>query len=314
MTSDAAGASRRILVVWNPKAGSKAGLPTNLAGESDVRAAMERHGLGDELYRSESTEDTRERIDAAIRDDYDVIVAAGGDGTAYGIADAILGRERPVLGLLPLGSAMNLARAVGIPRDLDQAAAIIEAGHVRAIDVGVIGGKPFHEIVSIGLSAEAFDHAQEVDRKHRWRAILEFIRLAARYRRTRVELELDGRVIRRRARALAIANGPDTGMGVRLAPDATVDDGRLDVIVYEGLSPSGLVLTLFRGLAGGDRASTFHVAHAAHVRVATHRPLAVRADARDAGRTPVELSIRPRALRILAPMPESADPGEQETG
>src|SRR5207302_1732642 len=154
------------------------------------------------------------------------------------VALRLLGKGT-ALGLLPLGSAMNLARSLDIPRELDAAAAVIAAGHIRTMDVGDIDGRPFIEQVSVGLSAEVFAHTHAID-KRRFGSILGLLGLMLRRRRTRIELDLDGEVRHSRALAIAIANTPYTGLGIELAPDAVVDDGLLDVVVFEGLSPFGL--------------------------------------------------------------------------
>jgi YegS/Rv2252/BmrU family lipid kinase len=289
-----------MLVIWNPRAGSKAGLPTNLAGGDELRRALEAAHLDAELYESPSADAAVARATAAADAGVDVVVAAGGDGTAHAIARCLLGRQT-ALGLLPMGSAMNLARALGIPRELDKAAAVLRDGVVRAIDVGVVRDRTFFEIVSVGLTAEAFEQAQAIDREHRWRAVLELLRIAARFRRTRVELELDDGPVRTRALALAIANGPHTGFGLTLAPDALIDDGRLDIVLFEGDSPWGLIGHMLRVVGGRESASRIRHLRSSGVRVVTRRPLAVRADATDAGLTPVEVSIRAGALRVVAP-------------
>lgn len=307
-----ASSGRRILVIWNPNAGSKAGVPTNLGGESDIRGAIARTGLNAELFESDSAETARDRVRAAIDrgdESFDVIAAAGGDGTAYSIARELMARTPapgadpaaggPALGVLPLGSAMNLARALHVPLDIDQAAGILAEGPIKAIDVGLVRGRPFFEIVSIGLAAEALERAQAIDRRRHWGAILEFARLASRYRRTRVRVTLDDRLLRSRALGLAVANGPMTGMHLALAPDARLDDGVLDVVLYEGVGPSGLVAHMLRALVGRPD-STFRTDRGASVRIETRRRMAVYADGLDVGFTPVELSIRPGALRVVA--------------
>ena len=289
---------RRVFVVWNPAAGSKAGMRTNETSEADLRAAMTAHNLGSELFVSPSPEATASRVDAAIAAGYDVIVAAGGDGTARSIASGLLGREA-ALGMLPLGSAMNLARSLRVPRDLDGAAALIASGRVRAIDVGDVRGQTFYEQVAIGLSADAFAEAQDIDRR-RWGAIAGLLRLSSR-RRTRIELDLDGEVRHSRALAIAIANAPFTGIGIELAPDAALDDGLLDVVVFEGLSPLGLARYMLKTLFGGEPPQRFRTVRARRVKVTAHRPLSVHFDGQEGGETPVEIEIRPGALRVIAP-------------
>jgi YegS/Rv2252/BmrU family lipid kinase len=290
----------RLMVIWNPGAGRKAGLTTNQASRDDLLALMHRHGLGDELFETPDARAGTERAAAAARSGYDVVVAAGGDGTAHSVAEGLFA-TRTALGILPIGSAMNLARVIGIPRDLEAAAAILAQGARASIDVGTIGGRTFHEIVSIGFGAEVFAHAQAVDRRRRWGAIAGLARLATTYRRTRIELQVDDQVVRTRAVAVVVANGPHTGLGLTLAPEASVRDGRLDVVVFEGLSAAGLLVHMVRAIGGRRPPSPFRVLRGRRVRVSTARPLAARADDADIGFTPLELGVRPSALQVIVP-------------
>ena len=296
--------TRRVLVIWNRTAGSKAGIPTNSTSEEELRRAMAAHGLGDELFASESEDEATERVDSAVAAGYQAVVAAGGDGTVGSVASRLL-HTRTALGILPLGSAMNVARSVGIPRDLDAAAGIVDRGVVRAIDVGEARGVVFFEAASIGLNAAVLGEAQRVD-EGRWVSLLAMVRIGLRYPAHRIDLDLDGRRVRVRALTLAIANGPYTGLGLTLAPDAELDDGQFDVVVFEGLSRWGLALHLARIVGGRTaRAAGVRRARATRVRVTGRHPIQVRADASDLGRTPIELVVRPGALRVLVPAPDA---------
>lgn len=290
---------RRILVVWNRDAGRKAGIPTNGIDEARLRALMERHGLGDELF--DGTESAaRERVREAVRDGYDVVVAAGGDGTVGLVARELLG-QTTALAILPLGSLMNVRRSLRIPLDLDEAAALAAGGSVRAIDVGASGDRVFLEMASIGLGAELFGSAHAVDRG-RYASLLDLFRVLLRHRPTRLRLVLDGHPLAARALMACVAIGPYTGVGMTLAPDARLDDGLFDVVVYRGFSTWELVRHLLGIIAGRRRSSpkvtTFR---ARTVRVEARRALPVRADASDLGSTPVSFEVRPAALRVVAP-------------
>ena len=295
--------ARRVLVIWNPNAGRKAGIPTNLAGEPEIRAALDRTGLTWELFASDSTAAAQHRVARALEEPWDAIAAAGGDGTAYAIATQLLGDRPhpPALGLLPIGSAMNLARSLDIPLDVDAAARILADGKVRRIDVGWVRGRPFFEIVAIGLGAEALERARAIDQRRHWGAILEFVRVAARYRRTRIELRVDEeQLVPTRGLGLAVANAPTTGMHVALAPDARIDDGQLDVVLHEGVGPWGLVGHLLRAIVSRPR-GTFRSWRGRRVTITTRRPLAAYADGEDIGTTPIEVRIEPAALPVIGP-------------
>ena len=102
---------------------------------------MVRFGLGDELIATQSEEEAIASARDAVENGYDVVVAAGGDGSIGLVASELLGTET-ALGILPLGSIMNIPRMLDVPRDLEGAAEVLRDGHVRRIDVGESDGRP----------------------------------------------------------------------------------------------------------------------------------------------------------------------------
>lgn len=292
------GTADRPIVIWNPTAGG--------GTDDDVderRATLERtladHGIQAELHQSESEADTDRRVDDAVQEGRRPIIAAGGDGTVRSIAFKLLGTDVP-LGILPLGTAMNVANSLGIPLDLDGAAAVLATGAERSIDVGEVRGRPFLEIASIGLGAEVLRKATHVG-EGRLHAAVELLRTTLRSRRTRVRLQLDGREVRSRALMVAVANGMYTGRAIGLAPKARLDDGKFDVLLYEGFGAASLAAHLFRVLLGRPHDERIRHYRAASVRISSRRPLPVRVDSHDLGTTPVELVSRRGALRVIAP-------------
>ena len=295
-----AGSRSRIRVIYNPTAGSKGGISTNDTSEEAVRAVMAAHGLGDELVATGSEEEAVAATREAADQGYAVVAAAGGDGTVGTVACQLLDRET-ALGVLPLGSVMNVARMLGVPRELDGAAAVIADGNVRSIDIGEANGTLFFEGGSVGLNAAVFREAQQID-AGRYSALFAAIGTLIRYRPPRMVIHLDDRVLTTRALAVAIANGPYTGLGFAVAPDARLDDGLLDVVVFSRFSRTEL-LRHFAAIAFGRRRYTAKTAtyRSARVRIAGVHPLPCRADAHDLGTTPVEYVVRPAALRVVVP-------------
>ena len=292
--------ARRIRVLFTPHAGSKGGIPTNRTAEEEVRDVMETHGLGDELVVTASEEEAIAATRDAVEQGYDVVVAAGGDGTVGTVAGELMGTET-ALGILPLGSVMNVARMLDIPRDLDGAAAIIPAGDVRVVDVGDAKEQIFFEGGSEGLNAAVFRAAQQADTGH-YRALLAALWVLIRYRPPRMILHLDDRVLTTRALAVAIANGPYSGLAFAVAPAADPDDGKFDVVLFSRFSRTELIRH-FITIAFGRRRYTARTAtyRSSRVRVEGVHALPCRADNHDLGSTPVEYVIRPGALRVVAP-------------
>ena len=287
-------------MVWNVNAGNKAGVPVNRVGEEQLREIMAKFGLGDDLVSSQSEDDAIAATRDAVDQGYDTVVAAGGDGTVDTVAWELLHAET-ALGILPLGSVMNVVRSLGIPRELDGAAEVIAAGNVRTIDVGTAEGQPFLEMGSVGLNAAIFADAQRFDKGH-YGSFVDLLRTIARYRPARMEIRLDDRVIRRRALMVAVANGPYGGLGFTFAPDARLDDGKFDVRVYSGFAKTELLLHLWSIMLGrraySPKVSTYR---SVQVKVDAKRPHPVRVDASDLGLTPVTFRVLAGALRVVAP-------------
>jgi diacylglycerol kinase (ATP) len=293
----------RIRVIWNPDAGSKGGVPTNVAGEGRVRELMHRARLGSELVATASADEARAEAGDAASRGYELVVAAGGDGTVGVVADQLLGTAT-ALGILPLGTVMNIARSLGIPRDPEEAADAIRTGGLALVDVGEVRGRPFYEAGSVGMNAAMFREAQRLDDGD-WSSVARTIWTALRYRPARMSIDLEDRRIRTRALMITVSNGPYTGAGMTVAPGARLDDGRFDVRIFRRFSK----LRLLRHLAS-IAFGRYHYApevdtyRSRFVRVETASPLPARADARDLGTTPVEFATRPGALRVIVPHPQ----------
>jgi diacylglycerol kinase (ATP) len=292
---------RRVRVIWNPTSGRKGGLPTNHASRELLLDLLPRHGLGEELIVPGSEQEAVEAARDAVERGYDVVVAAGGDGTIGLVAKQLIG-SHTTLGILPLGSVMNIPRMLGLPRDLEGAARILADGHVRTIDVGQVGDHLFYEAGSVGLHAAATRELPEVDRGD-YGAIVRSVAAAARYLPSVMRLELDGdRVIETTALLVAVANGPFIGPGLPVAPEASLDDGLFDVRVFLHGTKGELARDL-ASVTTGHRPDERHTLteRASHVRISSPRPLPVRADAVDLGTTPVDFTIRPGVLAVVAP-------------
>lgn len=294
--------TRRYRVICNPNAGSKRRLPTEPGIADRLRSALDRHRLAADVVATDNEDEAIAAVREAVGSGVAVVVAAGGDGTVDTVANELIGSSA-CLGILPMGTVMNVARSLGIPRDLDDAVAALGRSRAVEIDIGEVAGRPFYENASVGLNAAMF---REVDHFGRpgWLSILRTIRVAIRYRPAPITVDLDEATVRTHALMVAVANGPYTGVGMTVAPDARLDDGRFDVRVFRGFSKWELLRHL-GSIAFGRRryAPSVSTYRSARVRVTSVRPLPARADRRDLGTTPVEFVVRPRALRVLVPGP-----------
>lgn len=252
------------------------------------------------------TPDSVEALRRRIRDsDGETVVLAGGDGTMNAAAPALMTLERP-FGLLPLGTANDLARTLGIPFDAAGAAEVILARHSRRIDLGLIDGQPFFNVASIGLSAEvARAHEEEGARKRRLGLLnypLSAWQAFRRHRPFRAELIIDGEPMKIRCVQVAVGNGRHYGGGLTIDEAAEIDDGWLRVYY---LRQAGLLamLRILPALRFGRlrRAPEAEVKWGKRVELRTRRPRPVNVDGELDGLTPVVIEVLPAAVQVFAP-------------
>ena len=295
-----------IVVIFNSNAGGKVHGPAGGTSEEQLRDVLSRHGIEATVVPTDSEESAKRAVGEAIEDGADTIVAAGGDGTVGLVATELLGKTEVTLGILPLGSVMNIPRMLGIPRDLEAAAAVMAKGRSRLIDVGDANGVTFYETASVGLNAAMFAAAQHFEDGD-YGSPLKVLWTAFRYRPARMSVELDSEQITTRALMVTVSNGQYTGVGMTVAPDARLDDGRFDVRVFRHFSKLEL-LRHMAAIAFGRRKYSPHVStyRSRSVQITSRHPLPARADSHDLGTTPLECVSRHAALRVIVG-PDYAD-------
>ncbi len=312
-----------IKLIVNPQAGRKGGLTTNGATLDDVRAALAAYGISPDIEETREPGHATELARAAALAGYDGVIAAGGDGTAREAAIGLLGSGVP-LGVMPLGSFMNVARMLGIPRDLQGAAAVIAGGAVVTLDVGRAGQTYFLEAAGAGVDAALFHYTNQLD-QGRWAALAHAARVAVGYRPRRVVVQLDWWTVEMDALMVTVANGPYCGASFSVAPGAVADDHQFDVRVYGPMSKWSLLRRLLHAhptdstdptsLATtappldppspvGDThtsAGRVYSFKARDVRISAPHPLPGHADSLPIGVTPLRFSLMPGALSVFVP-------------
>ncbi len=255
------------------------------------------------------------RVRAAVRAGCPLVVAAGGDGTVEGLAPSLV-NSGTALGILPLGTYNNLAACLGIPPGLEAACAVLASGATRPVDVGEVRARGladahlFLEQATVGLGAALAPVGESVHQGD-WLEALRALPAAARLEPAPVLVHLDEATAGWQAETLlvTVCNAPRSAAAFVLAPDALMDDGQLDVCVYDGLHQAQLAAKLLEFMSGGvPEGPGVRRARARSVAISSSRSLLVAADSRVVGETPARFTIRPHALRVL--VPPSGDGGE----
>jgi diacylglycerol kinase (ATP) len=293
----------RTLAIVNPVAGRKT--VARLWRTSPVLAvegALAEVGLEADIALTENPDDATRLAREAVADRRAVVIAAGGDGTVEDVLQPLVGSPT-ALGILPLGSAMNLARSLGVPRDLAGAAQLIAKGRVLAADVGRVGEERyFVEAAGVGLDPVMLgDWARDRGRGARIRQTIAWLRRAE---PVHVAIRADGRDEVVRTLLVRVANSPYFGMGSMLAPGVRLDDGRLGLFVYRDwgvrdLARHQLAAWVTRSWPLPADGETFFV-RTVDMEVIGNRRLPVHADGRLVGTTPVHIAVVPGGLRVFA--------------
>lgn len=233
----------------------------------------------------------------------DAVVVAGGDGTLNAAAPGVLRSGLP-LGILPLGTANDLARTLGLPTDPAAAAAVVARGFARRIDMGEVNGIPYFNVASIGLGV-ALTRALTQDSKKRWGALgyaIAGARVLGRLRRFRADIVQGDRLQVSYTVHLAVGNGRHYGGGMTVSESASVDDGRLDVYSLEVDSVWRLLRLLPALRSGRTRPfAEIRTLEGEAIAVRTRRPRSVNADGEIVTHTPALFRVRPGAIRVFVP-------------
>ena len=247
-----------------------------------------------------------ERMRMAEREGYDTVAAAGGDGTVRSVAQSLIG-SRLRLGVIPVGTANNIARSLKIPFENQAALEVLAQGRERRIDIGKVGGEYFLEGAGVGLFADAIEAIGGSELRPN--QVLRILRLLGPLwwnpNVSSLRLTLDGVKQSEQAIMVAIANTPYLGEGIPIAPEARLNDGLFDIILIGEMTRWELAQFARSALRGTHlalpkvRRTQAQILEINRVYPKLHA-LPVHADDHIAAHTPARFEVVPAALRVLA--------------
>jgi YegS/Rv2252/BmrU family lipid kinase len=294
---------RDVALIVNPAAGGGRALRALPEAERALRTA----GVHVRLVHTRDLDHARE-LGRAAGAAGEIAAALGGDGLVGAIADGL--RETAgmassgegLLAIVPAGRGNDFARTLGIPRNPAGAAAVIANGRERAIDLGICGERAFVGIASCGFDSDANGIANATRVPGDAAYLYGALRALAGWRPARFELELDGEQLVHVGYSVAAANGRQYGGGMVLAPDASLDDGRFDVVTVADVPKRRFLRGLPRVFSGrhvlNDEVA---VRRARELRIAADRPFALYADGDPIAELPATVSTLPAAVRVIVP-------------
>ena len=305
----------RVKLIANPGAGDVSEAASRI---EQVMQYLADEGLKVDLALAHPKRGAIPIAKKAVKDGYDVVIAMGGDGTIGVVIRGIAG-SKVKLGIIPAGTENDIARSLGIPEDLKEACALIATGHTRKLDLGQISTKKrkkfyFFMVSAIGLTATLYPEMSDVP-EGKFGGIKDAVMTLLKFKTNpTVFLTLDDESkIEVETMLVTVANTPVSGAKNLVAPDASMEDGLLDIAVYPGFSKADLlgyfVKSANEGSTPDGRIQRYQ---ARKIKVKTSPKLDVAAEGILLGKGTAWIKILPGALRVIAPEPGAGAEKPQE--
>jgi diacylglycerol kinase (ATP) len=294
-------------LIVNPVSGSDAG-----ANYLPLINERLRHIVGMmDIVLTTGEGDAATAAEHAVRNGYDHLFVAGGDGTLNEVLNGVAanpdGLSQVTFGIIPLGTGNDFARALGYPEDVDEALKFIASAAPVAVDVGVVNGRHFFNVSGGGFIAEVSD-AVDVQLKS-IAGKLAYLIGGAQVLLTHEPIHTSVRwrdpagehTQQTELHAFAVCNSTQIGGGRLIAPDALVDDGLLDVCLIEAM-PTVEFVALLRRVSSGDHVedARVHYFRASHVELGFDRVVKLNTDGQVLDARHCTYHILPAAARVLA--------------
>ncbi len=301
---------RYAKLIANPGAGK----PDEINTKVKVAAkCLEELGIQVDVALAKPKEEATTIAKKAIKEGYKTIIAMGGDGTVEAAMRGIVDlKSKARLGILPYGTKNNVAKSLGIPEPIEEACALIAKNNTRKIDIGQIklkGGSAkikktyFFELAVVGLAAAVYPPANKILKGQisKIKDAAETVLQHDSNSKVFMTFDDDSRV-KVQTMLVVVSNTPMFGANFLVAPNASMEDGLLDISVYPNFSKAELLAyyasVMNEGYSENDKVQHYR-AHRFTLRTAP--PLAVNADAEDLGTGDIKIKCLTGALRVLVP-------------
>jgi YegS/Rv2252/BmrU family lipid kinase len=274
-----------------------------------ISTALRARDLPFDIYETKGEDHLQERIQGAIEDGYQLVIAAGGDGTISSVVDGLAETGIPLV-IIPTGTWNALARALDIPLNIEDAIELLFQDYqIRALDAMQIEKNYYVLNVSAGISARTMDETKREDKRRLgrladlWKGVSNLME----FRSYRFQVKIDGLSEEYRASELLIANSGVVGLkALQLDKNIRVDDGRVNVCrIYA--NDLGEYLRLALSILRGDGRLAWNISIVEamqEIEIRCDRKLQVQGDGDLIGHLPVKIKVRPQAVQIVTPLPQ----------
>jgi len=292
--------AREAQLIFNPSAGGDN--QNNAVRLAEIVSGLRAHGIEPRIGVKTSGKVTRELVRDARRSRLPLVIVAAGDGTVEEVASQLVGTDT-TLAIVPIGTMNNLARCLGVPLGIEEACALIGMSTTRHIDVGHVTSNDretsyFLECAGAGLTAIGALAGQKLE-KHEWRFVPRILRGFFEAKLGVMRVTMDDTTMEASTKMVTVSNAPMMGSNLWVAPEAKMDDGMLDVVLYDGMGDAALLKHFMAANTGNPEKLPIH--RARHVRITADESLAANSDKDVTPRTRIiDIEVLPRSLTVIA--------------
>ena len=295
---------KRARIIYNPTSGRemfKKHLP-------EVLESLEIAGYETSCHATTCEGDATEAAKKAVENGFDIIIASGGDGTLNEVVAGVSEFEkRPKIGLIPMGTTNDFARAVHIPRDIKRAVEIIVKGDSIPVDVGLVNERYFINIAGGGRITEiTYDVPSKLKTMLGQLAYyLKGIEMLPSIKSTKVRIEYDGEIFEDEAMMFLVGLTNSVGGFEKLAPNSSINDGLFSLLILKKLNIAEFIRVASLALRG-EHLTDPHVIikKAKHIKVTSDDKVLLNLDGEYGGDIPATFENLHRHIEVFVPIDE----------
>lgn len=290
----------RVKLIFNPTAGTKGESPLQLM---DIIKEMQAWNLVPETFLIEPDCDLNKVISEAIAQGITMIVVCGGDGTVESVARALLGKKA-VLGIIPGGTANNVALSLNIPKDIPSAIALLRDGRRSKIDIGMasVGDvvTPLIEVCSVGLFSTLYASADDIQHGDLGK-VGDFVTKVLATPPSEIHFTLNNKKeVQKLGHIVLITNMPYIGRNLQVGALNSFNDGLLDVLFFADLNKLDILGSLMKGI-GPDTEEDPRIQRykVRKITIETQPPMPIIVDNMNIGEGSIHIEVKRRALTVM---------------
>ena len=293
---------KRARIIYNPTSGREA-FKKHLP---EVLKKLENAGYETSCHATTGPEDATKAARIAVERKYDLVVAAGGDGTINEVVNGLAELDfRPKLGIIPVGTTNDFARALHIPRDIEAAADIIAKGDTIPVDIGRMNDKYFINIAGGGRLTEL---TYEVPSKLKTMIgqlayYLKGIEMLPSIKATSVKIEYDGKLFEGEAMLFLVGLTNSVGGFEKLAPGASINDGLFSLLILKKANLADFIRVATLAIRG-EHINDPNVIYASanHIKITSEEKVQLNLDGEFGGLLPAEFVNLYRHFEVFVPI------------